>query len=44
VAQVASDRALRERMGAVGRLVVERRFELGECTNRLVRCIEAAYA
>jgi glycosyltransferase involved in cell wall biosynthesis len=44
VAQVASDRALRERMGAVGRLVVERRFELDECTNRLVRCIEAAYA
>jgi glycosyltransferase involved in cell wall biosynthesis len=44
VARVASDGALRERMGAAGRLVVERRFELGECTNRLIRCIEAAYA
>jgi glycosyltransferase involved in cell wall biosynthesis len=43
VARVASDRALLERMGAAGRLVVERRFELGECTNRLVRSIEAAY-
>ncbi len=44
LAQVASDSALRERMGAAARRVVERRFELGECTNRLVRCIEAAYA
>ena len=44
IALVASDRALRERMGAAGRLVVERRFELAECTNRLVRCIEGAYA
>ena len=44
VERLARDRALRERMGAAGRRVVEREFELASCTNRLLECLEAAYA
>jgi len=43
VERLARDRALRERMGAAGRRVVEREFELASCTNRLLACLEAAY-
>ena len=44
VERLARDRASRERMGASGRRVVEREFELASCTNRLLECLEAAYA
>ncbi len=45
IERLAGDRALRARMGAAGRRVVEREFELAaSCTHRLLECLEAAYA
>jgi glycosyltransferase involved in cell wall biosynthesis len=41
---LAGDPSLRARMGAAGRRTVEREFELGRCTERLLDCLEAAYA
>jgi glycosyltransferase involved in cell wall biosynthesis len=42
--RLALDAPLRARMGDAGRALVEREFELGECTGRLLGCLEAAYA
>jgi glycosyltransferase involved in cell wall biosynthesis len=42
--RVAADPLLRARMGAAARAVVEREFELSNCTGRLLDCLGAAYA
>ena len=44
IERVARDRALAQRMGRAARALVEREFELGACTDRLLACIEDAYA
>jgi glycosyltransferase involved in cell wall biosynthesis len=44
IERLARDRSLRANMGKAGRRVVERRFELATCTDRLLECLEAAYA
>jgi hypothetical protein len=41
---VAADAGLRARLGAAGRRLVERDFDLHACTARLARFLEAAYA
>jgi glycosyltransferase involved in cell wall biosynthesis len=41
---VAADAALRARLGAAGRALVERDFDLRACTARLARFLEASYA
>jgi glycosyltransferase involved in cell wall biosynthesis len=42
--RLALDAPLRARLGDAARALVEREFELGKCTRRLLGCLEAAYA
>ena len=42
--RLASDPALRARMGVAARRRVERDFELGRCTRRLLDCLRDTYA
>ena len=44
LAGLAGDGALRTRLGQAARAMVERKFELGSCTARLLRTLERAYA
>jgi glycosyltransferase involved in cell wall biosynthesis len=44
VERLAADPALRARLGAAARAAVVRDYELGNCTDRLCRCLENAYA
>jgi len=44
IERVARDRALAASMGRAARARVEQEFELGACTDRLLACIEDAYA
>jgi glycosyltransferase involved in cell wall biosynthesis len=44
IERVARDHALAQRMGRAARALVGREFELGACTDRLLACIEDAYA
>jgi len=39
-----ADAALRERLGAAGRRLVEREYDLGRCSTRLAAFLERAYA
>jgi glycosyltransferase involved in cell wall biosynthesis len=44
IERVASSAALRSRLAAAGRVLVEREFDLEACTARLAQHLEAAYA
>ena len=41
--RLRDDPRLRARMGNAGRALVERRFDLGRCTERMRSCLEEAY-
>jgi glycosyltransferase involved in cell wall biosynthesis len=44
IERVARDRSLAQDMGRAAHALVEHEFELGACTDRLLACIEDAYA
>jgi glycosyltransferase involved in cell wall biosynthesis len=42
--RIAAEPSLPRQLGRAGRALVEHRFELASCSERLLRCLEAAYA